>query len=175
MDPAEPLPPGVASNAVACQPQPVPKHHVVRAETGHFSVMGSPLVLLLTPASHHLIAHARTLAADRQHQFAVVFAHAACELHTEGELIRLLAPRQDRLLADLVLPDDRDTKTLANGKVCRVYTALTGDNPSTAEWWAAWQTSRKDRQKVEAALKPPQSSTGAASTASPGATKNPNQ
>jgi hypothetical protein len=86
--------------------------------------------------------------AEGEHQFAVVFAHAACELHTEGELIRLLVPRQDRLLAELVLPDDRDTKTLASAKVCRVYTALTGDVPKKAAWWESWETSRKDRHAV---------------------------
>jgi hypothetical protein len=109
------LPPGVASNEVAGEPAPT--SHVLRAETGFFSMTGSSAVLLLTPASHNLLAHARTLAAKGEHQFAVVFAHAACELHTEGELIRLLAPRADKVLADLVLPDERDTKSLATARV----------------------------------------------------------
>jgi hypothetical protein len=120
----------------------------MRAETGFFSMTGSSAVLLLTPASHNLLAHARTLAAKGEHQFAVVFAHAACELHTEGELIRLLAPRADRVLADLVLPEERDTKSLATNAVARVYVTLTGDNPAKADWWESWQKSRKDRHAV---------------------------
>jgi hypothetical protein len=99
--------------------------------------MGSPAVLLLTSASLNLLAHAGKLRTEGHHQFAVVFAHAACELHTESELIRLLAPRPDRVLADLVMPAERAVKSLDNSDVREVYTALTGDNPATAPWWQA--------------------------------------
>jgi hypothetical protein len=145
MEPPEPVlsPPGVASNQIASQ-QPVYR----QPQTGEFFVQGSSAVLLLTPASHHSLAHARQLATEGKYQFAVVFAHAACELHTEGELIRLLAPRADRVLADLVMPAERVIKSLDNSDVREVYTALTGDNPTTATWWQRWQTSRKDRHAV---------------------------
>jgi len=36
--------------------------------------------LTLTPESGNLLAHARSLLAQGEHQFAVAFAHAACEL-----------------------------------------------------------------------------------------------
>ncbi len=104
--------------------------------------------LILTPASSNLLAHAHSLAAKGEHQFAVVFAHAACELHTKGELIRLLTPRPDKTLADLVMPAEPEVKSLANSSVCELYMALTGDNPTKADWWQAWQESRKDRHAV---------------------------
>lgn len=86
----------------------------------------------------------------------MVFAHAACELHTEGELIRLLALRSDRLLCDLVMPSEREIKSLANPYVMELYCALTDDYPAgrkdpkqaQAEWWAEWCASRKDRHQV---------------------------
>jgi hypothetical protein len=109
--------------------------------------MGTPM-LLITPASHHLLAHSRTLAAEGHHQFAVVFAHAACELHTEFELIRMLDRRPDKVLSQLVLPEEHEIKSLANARVRRVYVALTGDNPEDAGWWAEWCRSRRDRHAV---------------------------
>jgi hypothetical protein len=86
----------------------------------------------------------------------VVFAHAACELHTESELIRLVAARPDKTLGELVLPSEREVKTLANPQVRRIYSALTGDHPAgskepkrpCADWWEQWNTSRKDRHNV---------------------------
>ena len=87
MEPTEPAspPPGMASNE-AMASQPMPQGNFLNLEAaGHAQSSGSA-VLLLIPASEHLLAHARQLAADGSHQFAVVFAHASCELHTEGEL-----------------------------------------------------------------------------------------
>ena len=150
----EPLPPPGTPSAQVAASQPPPQHLRMTAEAAVLT--GSSAILLLTPASHHLLAHARTLAAQEHHQFAVVFAHAACELHTEGELIRLLEVFSDKLLADLVLPDEDDLKSLANPRVRRVYSRLTDDYPGgsrdsqrpAADWWAEWLASRKDRHAV---------------------------
>jgi hypothetical protein len=111
---------------------------------------------LMGKASDNLLAHARWLAAQKQYQFAVVFAHAACELHTEGELLSLINARSDKVLGALVLPDERDVKSLATGRVYRVYAALTDDYPAgqtelkraPAEWWKQWSDSRQDRHEV---------------------------
>lgn len=63
MNQSEPLPAGVASNEIAVEPPP--RSHVIRPETGFLQVQGSSAVLRLTPASHHLLAHARSLAEMR--------------------------------------------------------------------------------------------------------------
>lgn len=111
----------------------------------------SPAVLLLTLASQHLLAHARTLAVRTEgefHQMAVVFAHAACELHTEWGINQLLNARPDKTLTALVLPAERDVASLDNRRVRRVYSALTGDNPTESDWWTEWMESRQDRHDV---------------------------
>jgi hypothetical protein len=109
--------------------------------------MSATLTLLLTPASHHLLAHARSLA-DKEHGFAVVFAHAACELNTEEALIRLLASLNNQVLAQLLMPGDTETTSFANPRVLRVYCALTRDDPRKANWWQRWLDSRRDRHAV---------------------------
>jgi hypothetical protein len=109
------------------------------------------MTLTLTLASQNLLAHARTLAARPEgeyHQFAVVFAHAACELHTEWALNRLLDARPDKVLVELVLPADRDVTSLETKRTRRVYSKLTKDNPTEADWWDAWLASRQDRHDV---------------------------
>jgi hypothetical protein len=198
----DPIPPGVPSNETATQ---APVHRVMAADTLYFQLNASPALLVLIPASHHLLAHARTMAAEEKHQFAVLFAHAACELHTEGELIRLLAPRKDRDLVELVLPGETEVKGLDKGRIQSLYLKLTGDNPTQATWWGAWKASRKDRhavahkgeqmtaqqsaaaldacdkyikhvtEKVEALLRKVAESTGATSTDSPGTTRTPSR
>jgi hypothetical protein len=109
-----------------------------------------------TPASVHLLSYARALAEQGQCQFAVVFAHAACELHTESALISLLSARADKVLARLAEPTEQDVKCLDNQRVYRVYSALTKDFPRgtpkperpPAEWWNAWLAGRQERHGV---------------------------
>jgi hypothetical protein len=149
----EPLPAGTPSalEAAAQPPPPRPRHHVMAAGTGVYEYTGSPSVLLLTLASQNLLAHARSLAAKTEgefHQMAVVFAHAACELHTEWAINQLLDARPDKTLVDLVLPAERDVMSLDNQRIRRVYAALTGDNPTESEWWKDWLDSRQDRHDV---------------------------
>jgi hypothetical protein len=147
----EPLPAGTPSALEAAAQAPPPRHHVMAADTGVYEYMGSPSVLLLTLASQNLIAHARNLATEAKgeyHQIAVVFAHAACELHTEWALNQLLDARPDKTLVGLVLPAERDVTSLDNPRIRRVYFALTGDNPTEADWWTEWMESLQDRHDV---------------------------
>jgi hypothetical protein len=149
-EPETPPPVGTPS-AVATASQPLPEHRVMALEAAAFSYTAGSAALLLTLASQNLLAHARTLAArteDEFHQMAVVFAHAACELHTEWGINQLLNARADKTLVALVLPADRDVSSLDNRRIRRVYSALTGDNPKEADWWAEWLASRQDRHEV---------------------------
>jgi len=109
-----------------------------------------------TPASVYLLSYARSLAEQGQYQFAVLFAHAACELHTESALVSLLSARNDKVLARLAEPAEQDVKFLDNQRVYRVYSALTKDFPRgtpkperpAAEWWNAWLAGRQERNDV---------------------------
>lgn len=67
------------------QAYPAPQEHVdVKSH------VYSPLLTILTPWSLQLIAYARQINTQGQHQFEVVLAHAACEWATEDALRRLL-------------------------------------------------------------------------------------
>jgi hypothetical protein len=142
----EPLPAGTPSALVTAAQPPPPRHYRMAAGAATYEYTGSPSVLLLTLASQNLLAHARTLAARTEgeyHQMAVVFAHAACELHTEWAINQLLNERPDKTLVELVLPADRDVTSLETARTRRVYSALTGDDPRTSSWWDAWDESRQ--------------------------------
>jgi hypothetical protein len=139
-------PSGIASNHEANHSPPVANV----PSLGAISVAGG------TPASVHLLSYARALAEQGQYQFAAVFAHAACELHTESALISLLSARNDKVLARLAEPTENDVKCLDNQRVYRVYSALTKDFPRgtqkperpPADWWNAWLASRQDRHDI---------------------------
>jgi|HubBroStandDraft_4_1064222.scaffolds.fasta_scaffold02598_4 hypothetical protein len=151
MTDSEPLPAGTPSALEAAAQPPPPRHFKMTLETGVYAHAGSPIGLLLTLASQNLLAHARTLAVRTEgeyHQMAVVFAHAACELHTEWAINQLLAARPDKTLAALVLPAERDVMSLETPRIRRVYSALTGDNPTESDWWQEWLESRQDRHDV---------------------------
>src|SRR5690348_6098039 len=120
----EPPPPGVSSNPVAAGDPPPARSYRVTPATGQVELLGSQSVLTLTLASQNLLAHARNLAAKQEseyHQFAVVFAHAACELHTEWAITRLMDGRSDKVLVELVLPAELDVMSLENQRIRRVY------------------------------------------------------
>jgi hypothetical protein len=151
------LPVGTPS-AVETASQPTP-HRVLQLGAVGFSSSVGSIVLTLTLASQHLLAHARTLAAKAEaefHQMAVVFAHAACELHTEWALNRLIDSRSDKELGDLARPGETEVTSLTTERLYQVYSKLADDYPkgkkelqrTTADWWEPWLASRRDRHAV---------------------------
>lgn len=68
-----------------------------------------------------------------QHQFAVVLAQAACELRTEDAIIELMRRKKAEFLSDALL-GFVSTTSLADGRILKVFVALTGDDPSTTVW-----------------------------------------
>ena len=111
---------------------------------------------VLSVAAYQLLARARQLssgpAADRQ--MAIIFGVAACEMHTEQALTRLLKTRGSKL---------RDVSALVghpisldNPRVQKVYAALTHDMPwgnpgldqRPVRWWQDWLTNRELKQDV---------------------------
>jgi hypothetical protein len=121
------------------------------------SVSGSSVFLVLTPLYLHLLADARTQATVKQeYRFAVMLAHAACDLATEGALGQLLQLRKVELLGDYVLDSLGQGKSLDDRRARKLYATLTGENPAgdknqgcpRAPWWDSWETSRKLRHHV---------------------------
>jgi Restriction endonuclease len=66
----------------------------------------------------------------------------------EYDDVRALLGVVERVLADLVMPAEGKVMSLDNSLVRELYTTLTSDNPTTADWWKDWQESRKGRQAV---------------------------
>ena len=103
-----------------------------------------------------LLGQAKQLSNDGQHQFAVVLAHAACELATEDALNSLIRHRADSALGDVLMSFVTNGCTLADRRVRKAYVALTGDNPAgdskngvkPARWWDDWNSSRELRHQV---------------------------
>jgi hypothetical protein len=158
--PPEPLPAGTDSAlaAAAQDPAPRPRNYGITPSTGYLEYQGSPVVLLLSLASQNLLAHARELSTKQDgqsQQFAVVFAHAACDLHTEWGINQLLDIRPDKTLVDLVRSSEVDqAASVDTPRIHRMYSGLTGDNPTKAVWWKDWLQSRQDRHDVAHRGKP---------------------
>lgn len=143
-------PPPTQSNAVASQDNP-PKSRSIAPQTAGVEFLGTPPVMLRDPASLHLLALARSLAAKSDadlYRGIVVIAHAACEVHTDYYLQQLLDLRTDKVLAKLVAPDENEIKSLAIDDIYEIYVELTGDHARSAQWWGQWKVSRKDRHRA---------------------------
>lgn len=141
-DSTDRMPPGQNFFTAGMDQQPE-KH---QQPQGYFQSMPVPL-MTLTPMSLHVLAQARLVAGQGQQQFAVVLAQAACELRTEDAFIELMRHRHNEALGDALL-DFVSTTSLGNSRLRKVFTALTGDDPAQAPWWAAWIKSYNLRHDV---------------------------
>jgi hypothetical protein len=143
------LPPGIASNDAANLPPPVARQPL----PPFGQQMGN--VVLLTPVYRFLLAQARDLVSAQQYQFAVILAHAACELATEETLNNLLRRRAE-FPREAVLSDVKRGATLDDRTVRHLYGALARDYPAghpergvvPAAWWQVWKASRDLRHEV---------------------------
>ena len=145
----EELAPGVASNDAANLPPPVAR----QPPTPLGQQMGN--VALLKPVYRFLLAQARDLVSAQQYQFAVILAHAACELATEESVNNLLR-RWAEFSREAVMSDLRRGATLDDLKVRDLYGALAQDYPAgdpergvaPAAWWQVWKASLDLRHEV---------------------------
>jgi len=108
----------------------------------------SPLLAILTPWSRQLIAFARQINDQGQHQFAVVLAHAACEWATEDALVRLLRHRglTDNVAEPIV--EVFTTTSFTNRQLRKLFTEMTGAEPQKEKWWDGWLASRGVRHSI---------------------------
>ena len=145
----EELPPGVARSDAAKLPPPVARE----SPPPFAQQMGN--VLLLKPVYRFLLAQARDLVSAQQYQFAVILAHAACELATE-ETVNNLLRRRAESSREAVLLDLKRGATLDDPKVRQLYGALAQDYPAgqpehgvaPAAWWQVWKASLDLRHAV---------------------------
>lgn len=109
--------------------------------------------VVLSSAAHELLERARALSTgmDPERQLSVIFAHSACELHTERMLVALVRHKAPALTDAIVELLPRDVH-LGNDSVRGFYYALTGDDPgkkeTRADWWDEWKHDRRFRNEV---------------------------
>jgi hypothetical protein len=94
-----------------------------------------------------LLTLARRLIDDGEFGIAVVVAHMACEIATERCLTEAFAAKG--------IPDLEDSVTelfsgynLANNRIRKLYTALTGDEVEKAPFWQKFKESALRRNKI---------------------------
>ena len=94
-----------------------------------------------------LLSLARRLIDEGEFGVAVVVAHMACEIATERALSEAFAAKG--------IPDLEDTVTdlfsgnsLANPRIRKLYTALTGDEIANAPFWQKFRLSAERRNSI---------------------------
>jgi hypothetical protein len=113
--------------------------------------------LAITPLYRHMLYDAGAIAERGPYQFAVVMAHAACDLATEAAVSQLLGARHaDDDLKEYILGTLTKGFALDNGRARQLYGRLSGDYPAghkeigciRAAWWDKWETSRTLRHHI---------------------------
>ena len=95
-----------------------------------------------------LIAMARSLIDEGQFSFAVVVSHTACEIATERSLYEAFAAKGLQDLQDWVQSLNYGYN-LANDRIRRLYTALTGDEIQKEQpFWSKFKKSADRRNRI---------------------------
>jgi hypothetical protein len=114
----------------------------------------SPLLMeFLSRASIKLLNEASQRAREGEDmcRYAVILAHAACDLQTEQALDELIKWRGVEYLRKALLKTEKGN--LSDDRVQRVYAALSGERPwsagpTQAPWWNDWCESVEVRNGV---------------------------
>ena len=94
-----------------------------------------------------LLSVARKLIDDGEFGIAVVVAHIACEIATERSLSEAFVTRGIPYLEDSVT-EFLSGYNLANDRLQKLYTALTGDEVEKAGFWQRFKESAARRNKI---------------------------
>jgi hypothetical protein len=94
-----------------------------------------------------LLTLARRLIDDGEFGIAVVVAHMACEIATERTLTEAFVSKGIPYLEDSVT-DLFSGYNLANNRIRKLYTALTGDEVEKAPFWQKFKLSAERRNKI---------------------------
>jgi hypothetical protein len=94
-----------------------------------------------------LLSVARKLIDEGEFSLAVVVAHMACEIATEASLSEAFGkkgiPDLEKSVMEFV-----NGHNLANERIRKLYTALTGDNVQNEAFWAKFKPSSKRRNDI---------------------------
>jgi len=94
-----------------------------------------------------LLQHAQKCLEENQPECAVVFAQAACEIHTEQIMRELLVRKSAELLADPVF-DLLPSFNICNARLRRIYTSLSNDDIGNATFWNSLNMHYKRRNAI---------------------------
>jgi hypothetical protein len=94
-----------------------------------------------------LLTLSRKLIDDGEFGIAIVVSHMACEIATERALSEAFAAKGIPYLEDPVT-DLLSGYNLANPRIRKLYTALTGDDLANAPFWQAFKASAERRNKI---------------------------
>src|SRR5262249_41237884 len=95
----------------------------------------------------NLLSVARTLIDEGRFSIAVIVAHMACEIATERSLAEAFAIKELQYL-EASVDDLINGYNLANDRIRKLYTALTGDEVQTAAFWQNFKESAQRRNKI---------------------------
>jgi hypothetical protein len=112
---------------------------------------GVPVGLAVGPIvvtyADNLLATARRLFDNGDYSIAVVVAHMACEVAVERALAKAYTAKGVNYLEDAV-GDLLPGYNLANDRVRKLYTALTGKDPTGQGYWPAFKASATRRNRA---------------------------
>lgn len=106
--------------------------------TGSIEVVTYPQTLLAT---------CKGFIKDRHYGISVVVAHMACEVSTERTLSAAFASKGLQNLEDPIFKFFNGYN-LANERIRKLYTALTGDDIEHRSFWQAFKESTERRNKI---------------------------
>lgn len=111
--------------------------------------ISSPVTVQATVITypHKLLTLARRLIDDGEFGIAVVVGHMACEIATLRMLSEAFVGRGIPYLEDSVT-DVLSGYNLANNRIRKLYTALTGDEVEKATFWQKFKQSAERRNKI---------------------------
>lgn len=95
----------------------------------------------------NLLKFARNLIDEGQFSIAVVVAHMACEIATERLVSESFKQKDVEYLKEAVY-EFLNGYNLANDKIRKLYTALTGDEIQKQPFWEKFKNSAKRRNRI---------------------------
>ena len=119
----------------------------LQAETGHYSLVGESVTLVVITYPEALLTTAQGLIASGDFSIAVVVAHMACEISAERALSRTFATKGIGYLEESV-EDLLPGYSLANDHVRKLYNAVTGDEIQKQSFWQAFKESATGRNQA---------------------------
>lgn len=95
----------------------------------------------------NLLSLARMLIDEERFSIAVIVAHMACEIATERSLSEAFAAKGLQYL-ETPVEDFLNGYNLANKRIRKLYTALTGDEVQSAPFWQKFKESAQRRNNI---------------------------